>query len=73
MTAMKTITMQSKPKRIHVIPLGDTALHSAQQKCWCHPKEVKSGVWLHNAHDCREAKERAGIVTGKHWSHIAEF
>ena len=61
------------PKRTHVIPIGDTALHSGQTKCWCHPREIQPGVWTHNAHDCREAKERAGIITGKAWVHVAEF
>lgn len=70
---MSNPVIETPPRRVHVIPLDDEAMHSAQMKCWCHPIEVGLGVVTHNAKDCREAKERAGIVTGKGWVHIAEF
>lgn len=67
-------------RRVHVIPIGDTGgpgndgLHAAQEICWCHPTETEPRLWVHNAHDCREARER---VTGEQcsdgWINIAEF
>lgn len=57
--------------RPHVIPIGDTHVHCASEKCWCHPLN-KDGVVIHNAKDCREAKERNKIETGKFWVEIDE-
>ena len=70
---MSNPVIETKPKRVHVIPLDDEAMHSAQMKCWCHPIEVAFGVVTHHAKDCREAKERAGVVTHKGWVNISEF
>lgn len=58
-------------RRIHVIPIGDYEIHAAQATCWCHPVERES-VWIHNAKDCREARERAGIKSSEGWVNIAE-
>ena len=49
---------QSSEQRIHVIPVGDLDVHAAQATCWCNPTETESKLWVHNAKDCREAKER---------------
>lgn len=46
-------------KRLHTIPVGDLEVHSAQTSCWCHPVNVESEIWVHNAKDCRESKERS--------------
>lgn len=51
--------------RIHCIPVGDVDIHAAQATCWCHPIESHSGVWTHNAKDCRETTER---LTGQRCS-----
>lgn len=52
--------MTHTPERIHVIPVGDTELHCAQESCACHPiEDGEPGVWVHNAFDCREKYERA--------------
>lgn len=61
--------------RLHTIPIGDYAIHAAQDSCWCHPTAMSEGlVWVHNAKDCRESKER---VTGERcsegWVNIAEY
>lgn len=60
-------------QRIHSIPVGDLELHAAQETCWCHPTETAPAVWVHNAKDCRESRER---VTGEKcsagWINIAE-
>lgn len=45
----------------NVIPVGDLKLHEAGKECWCFPLLVEEDLTLiHNAADCREAKERAG-------------
>lgn len=45
---------------IHVIPVGGTEpLHVASVSCWCHPLPDEGAI-LHNASDCREARERQG-------------
>lgn len=65
--------------RIHVIPVNDVQLHSAQAICWCFPLATESGrTWIHHAKDCREMKERliADLVkkqTSDGWVLIAEF
>lgn len=63
-----------QPRRIHVIPIADVEIHSAQSICWCHPTEVEPMIWVHNAKDCREKEER---VTGEKcsagWINIAEY
>lgn len=60
-------------RRIHVIPVGDVEIHAAQELCWCHPTETEPRLLVHNAKDCREARER---VTGEKcsdgWINIAE-
>lgn len=44
---------------LHIIPIGDSDRpHIASNYCWCYPVKVDTGNWLHNAKDCREAKER---------------
>jgi hypothetical protein len=59
---------------IHSIPLGDEQIHSAQEICWCNPTETEPRLWVHNAKDCREAKERAtGEKCSDGWINIAEF
>lgn len=61
-------------KRIHVIPIGDLYLHSAQDFCWCHPTETENNVLVHNAKDCREARERIREEKcSDGWINIAEF
>jgi len=62
-------------RRLHVIPVGDTHLHSAQKICWCYPRELDDKiVWQHNAKDCRDARERVtGNNTGDLWIIIAEY
>jgi hypothetical protein len=64
--------METKQK-LHIIPVGDTKLHSAQQTCWCHPNPTEDGLWVHNAQDCREARERiSGDGCSEGWVIIAE-
>ena len=47
---------------LHVIPVGGTErLHVASRRCWCYPLLKENGVMRHNAEDCREKYERAGI------------
>ena len=57
-----------------MVPVADVELHAAQAICWCHPTEMEPGLWVHNAADTREARER---VTGKKcsagWVNVAEF
>ena len=61
-------------RRIHVIPIGDVELHAAQEICWCHPIETEPKIWVHNAKDCREARERAtGEKSSEGWINIAEY
>ena len=61
-------------RNIHVIPVGDYKIHAAQEICWCHPTEIEPKVWVHNAQDCREARERAtGEKCSPGWINIAEF
>ena len=53
---------------IHSIPVGgDEPMHLADRQCWCHPvqdQEAKN-LFIHNAKDCREFKERNGIEVPK--------
>jgi len=44
--------------RMHIIPIGDIDIHYAQSTCWCHPLEKERNIFMHNAKDCREVKER---------------
>lgn len=60
------------PKKIHVIPANDTYLHEGSLRCWCFPLEKEIGIIIHNAKDCREAKERKGTSTDV-WFHVAEY
>lgn len=61
-------------RRIHVMPIGDVDIHSAQEICWCHPTETTPNVWTHNAKDCREASERrTGERCSAGWVNIAEY
>lgn len=61
-------------RRIHVLPVGDAEIHSAQEICWCHPTETEPRLWVHNAKDCREARERAtGEKCSDGWINIAEY
>jgi hypothetical protein len=51
-------------------------MHTAQSTCWCFPIEddVVPGVIVHNAKDCREAKERQGLRNADHfWVAIGEL
>lgn len=61
--------------RIHIIPLGDVQLHSAQAICWCHPLNTgEDDLWIHHAADTREAHERVnGEKCSDGWALIAEF
>jgi hypothetical protein len=50
-------------RRLHSFPVGgDEPLHICSPACWCYPVRDKEQplLWIHNASDCREAKERAG-------------
>ncbi len=68
------MTPDARPHRIHVIPVGDLDLHAGQEICWCHPTEIDLGIWVHNAKDCREARERVtGERRGPGWDHIVEY
>ena len=61
-------------RRIHVLPVGDMEIHAAQELCWCHPTETEPRLWVHNAKDCREARERAtGKKCSDGWIFIAEY
>lgn len=61
-------------RRVHCIPIGDVDMHAAQLICWCHPIEMERNITVHNAADCREAKERAtGEKCSEGWINIAEF
>lgn len=61
-------------RRIHVLPIGDVELHAAQELCWCHPTETEPRLWVHNAKDVREARERAtGEKCSDGWINIAEY
>lgn len=46
----------------HVMPIDDARPHTCDGQCWCYPLEdpANPGLWIHHAHDCREARERAG-------------
>lgn len=54
----------------HVMPFEDSESHEISDGCSCHPTEI-DGVMVHNAWDCREARERIGIP-GKPWGVFAE-
>lgn len=44
----------------HTIPVGGSEpVHVCAASCWCHPL-LTDGVIVHNAEDCREARERHG-------------
>lgn len=61
---MKTEKESCKPQ-LHSFPVGgDEPLHFVSSDCWCHPSHdaETDALWIHNAKDCREAKERAGAV-----------
>jgi hypothetical protein len=50
-------------RRLHSFPVGgDEPLHICSPDCWCYPVRdtEQPALWIHNAKDCREAKERAG-------------
>lgn len=47
-------------KTVHVIPVDDLRKHVPKAKCWCFPITMFDGVFIHNAKDCREARERVG-------------
>lgn len=50
-------------RRLHSLPVGgEEPLHICSHDCWCYPVQdtEQPGLWIHNAKDCREAKERAG-------------
>jgi hypothetical protein len=50
-------------RRLHSFPVGgDEPLHICNPACWCYPVRdtEQPGLWIHNAKDCREAKERKG-------------
>ena len=46
-----------------VIPINDLLPHGPTAECWCFPTVVRqpgsNPVLVHNAKDCREARERA--------------
>jgi hypothetical protein len=69
----RTLT-ENLGRRIHVLPVGDIKYHSAQEICPCHPTETEPRLWVHNAWDNREAKERAsGEKCSDGWINFAEF
>jgi hypothetical protein len=68
---MAEIAETMNSTRPHVIPIGDKHLHSASEKCWCHPLN-NDGVVVHNAKDCREVSERQNIETDKIWVEVLE-
>lgn len=44
----------------HTIPVGGSEpMHICSTSCWCHPLP-SDGIVIHNAKDCREARERHG-------------
>lgn len=48
---------------LHTIPVGgEEPIHDATPSCWCYPTSDRAepGVIVHNAKDCREARERNG-------------
>lgn len=60
-------------RRIHCLPIGDKDVHAAQETCWCHPTEIEPLLWVHNAADCREARERiTGQKCSDGWVNVAE-
>lgn len=71
----KCMSKQVMEHRVHVIPVSDAQLHSAQAICWCFPLNTGQGnLWIHNAADCREAHERiTGEKCSDGWVLIAEF
>ena len=60
-------------RRLHVLPIGDWAIHAAQSTCWCYPTETSPNVWVHHASDCRERLERQGLKAGAGWQIVAEL
>jgi hypothetical protein len=57
-----------------VIPIGDLHIHCGQVTCWCYPLEIQPGTWVHNAKDCREARERlTGMQCSPGWVSVAEL
>jgi hypothetical protein len=64
----------SRAHHVHTIPINDIFLHGAQKDCWCHPTEISTNLWAHNAKDCREAMERiTGEQSSDGWVLIAEY
>lgn len=60
---------------LHIIPVGNSEpVHDANIACWCHPLRQECTV-VHNAKDCREARERLNISTGpeSRWVLIGEL
>ncbi len=61
---------------VHIVPVHDTRLHTYDEHCFCYPfmdmtAKFRMPVWIHNAEDCREARERTtGAVSGKGWAII---
>lgn len=53
-------------RSVHVLPLNDTMAHFVNPACPCYPLEIEKGLFVHNAEDCREAKER---ITGRTFRH----
>ena len=46
---------------LHAIPVGgDEPIHYANAECWCYPvpDTEEPTLLVHNAKDCREARER---------------
>ncbi len=49
----------------HVIPVGGAEpVHRCDASCWCHPTPDpdETNLIVHNARDCREARERFGCA-----------
>jgi hypothetical protein len=55
---------------IHVIPLNDKIIHTADCEC-CKAFLDPDGIWIHHAADKREQYERQG-KNGKPWQLCAE-
>ncbi len=59
---------------MHIVPINDHAptgglvIHFAHPDCWCHPGKVEGcQFYTHNALDCRDSRERHGVITGDGW------
>lgn len=43
---------------LHVVPRNDLREHICDAgACWCEPKEIEYGLWVHNSLDGREHGE----------------